>query len=79
MCGAVLFRAALFCVVVKCAELYCVVVICLALYSVWSWLGLDLIVLIWIVLSCRAAYILLYGVVLWCTTLYYAVLCYAVL
>ena len=56
VCGVVLFCADLFCVVVNCAELYIMVACCLVLYNVWYWIGLDLIVLDWLVLSCRAMY-----------------------
>ena len=60
---------------VNCVELDCSIVFCLALYSVWSWIGMDLIVLVWFVLSCSARY-----VVVWCCMVFpYIVLCLVVL
>ena len=66
---------ALFCVVVGRAELYSMMAFCLALYSVWYWIGLDLIVLHCLVLSCSFTYlvvwccIVLYSIALCCTLL----------
>ena len=61
---AVLYCVALFCVVVSCVDLCCMMVFGIAPFSVWYWTGLDLIVLDWIVSSCRVTYI-----VVWCCRL----------
>ena len=63
VCRVVFYCAALFYVVVNRSELCCMTVFCLALYSARYGLGLDVIVLSWIVLSCSAAYI-----AVWCCT-----------
>ena len=55
MCCVVLYCVAWFGVVVSCVELYCMIAICLALCSASNWIGLEMTVLIWIVLSCSAA------------------------